>query len=292
MECQISNLNLKVRINQTGAELCSIVSQASGREFVWNANPDIWGSSAPVLFPIVGGLKNGQTSHNGKLYSMPRHGIVRHNSNIHVIAQEHDRITFRLTADEQTLEHYPFRFTFDINYRVKDNSLIITHTVKNTDDCDIYFSVGAHPAFNCPINEGESYTDCYLEFSERETLSTSPLTKDGLVKDESIPVLTDSNILPLTEHLFDNDALIFRNLKSHCVTLRSHKSDTAVAVEFPDFNYLGIWAKPNAPFVCIEPWLGIADSENGDGILEHKEAIIKLPVGQKSEAKYSIKIIE
>ena len=292
MECQISNLNLKVRINQTGAELCSIVSQASGREFVWNANPDIWGSSAPVLFPIVGGLKNGQTSHNGKLYSMPRHGLVRHNSNIHVFAQEHDRITFRLTADEQTLEHYPFRFTFDINYRVKDNSLIITHTVKNTDDCDIYFSVGAHPAFNCPINEGESYTDCYLEFSERETLSTSPLTKDGLVKDESIPVLTDSNILPLTEHLFDNDALIFRNLKSHCVTLRSHKSDTAVAVEFPDFNYLGIWAKPNAPFVCIEPWLGIADSENGDGILEHKEAIIKLPVGQKSEAKYSIKIIE
>ena len=292
MECQISNLNLTVKIEQTGAELSSIVSKSSGREFVWNANPEIWGSSAPVLFPIVGGLKNGQTSHNGKLYSMPRHGIVRHNSNIHVIAQENDRITFRLTADEQTLKHYPFRFTFDINYRVKDNSLIITHMIKNTDNCDMYFSVGAHPAFNCPINEGESYTDCYLEFSERETLSTSPLTKDGLVKDESIPVLNDSNILPLTEHLFDNDALIFRNLKSRCVTLRSHKSDTAVAVEFPDFNYLGIWAKPNAPFVCIEPWLGIADSEKGDGILEHKEAIIKLPVGQKFEAKYTVTIIE
>lgn len=292
MECQISNLNLKVRINQTGAELCSIVSQASGREFVWNGNPDIWGSTAPVLFPIVGGLKNGQTSHNGQIFSMPRHGIVRHNNNLHVLSQESDRITFRLTADEQTLKQYPFRFTFDISFRVKDNSLIISHLVKNTDNCDMYFSVGAHPAFNCPINDGESYTDCYLEFSERETLSTSPLTKDGLVKNESIPVLTDSNILPLTDHLFDNDALIFRNPKSRRVTLRSHKSDTAVAVDFPDFNYLGIWAKPQAPFVCIEPWLGIADSENCDGQLAHKEAIIKLPAGEKFEAKYTVTIIE
>ncbi|MBR4217420.1 MAG: hypothetical protein IKR71_00030 [Bacteroidales bacterium] len=112
------------------------------------------------------------------------------------------------------------------------------------------------------------------------------------MKNESIPVLTDSNILPLTDHLFDNDALIFRNPKSRRVTLRSHKSDTAVAVEFDDFNYLGIWAKPQAPFVCIEPWLGIADSENTDGLIEHKEAIIKLAAGQKFEAKYSIEIIE
>ncbi|MBR4217419.1 MAG: hypothetical protein IKR71_00025 [Bacteroidales bacterium] len=141
MECQISNLNLKVRINQTGAELSSIVSQASGREFVWNADPDIWGSSAPVLFPIVGGLKNGQTSHNGQIFSMPRHGIVRHNNNLHVLSQESDRITFRLTADDKTLKQYPFRFVFDINFRAKDNRLIITHIVKNTDNCDIYFSV-------------------------------------------------------------------------------------------------------------------------------------------------------
>lgn len=292
MECEISNLNLTVKIEQTGAELSSIVSKASGREFVWNADPSVWGSSAPVLFPIVGGLKNGQSSHNGVTFSMPRHGIVRHNTNIHVIEQEHDRITFRLTADERTLEHYPFRFTFDINFRVKDNNVIITHIIKNTDNQDMYFSVGAHPAFNCPINAGESYSDCYLEFSERETLSTSPLTPDGLVKNESISVLTDSNILPLTDHLFDNDALIFRNLKSRCVTLRSHKSDTAVAVEFPDFNYLGIWAKPQAPFVCIEPWLGVADSVDSDGLIEHKEAIIKLPAGEKFEAKYLVKIIE
>lgn len=292
MECKISNLNLEVKIEQTGAELSSIKSKSTGREFVWDANPDIWGSSAPVLFPIVGGLKNGQTCYDSKQYPMPRHGIVRHNPNIHVVSQESDRITLRLVASEQTQKQYPFLFTFDINYRVKDNSVIVSHTIKNNDTRDMFFSVGAHPAFNCPINKGESLTDCYLEFSERETLSTSPLTKDGLVKAESIPVIDNDNILPLTEHIFDNDALIFRNLKSRCVTLRSHKSDTALAVEFPDFNYLGIWAKPNAPFVCIEPWLGIADSENCDGMLEHKEAIIKLPAGEKFEAKYVIRIFE
>lgn len=292
MECKISNLNLEVRIEQTGAELTSIKSKSTGREFVWNADPSIWASSAPVLFPIVGGLKNGQTCYDGKQYSMPRHGIVRHNPNIHVVSQESDRITFRLTANEQTQKQYPFLFTFDINYRVKDNGVIVSHTIKNNDTRDMFFSVGAHPAFNCPINNGEKLTDYYLEFSERETLSTSPLTKDGLVKDEKIPVIDDNNILPITEHLFDNDALIFRNLKSRKVTLKSDKSDCSVAVEFADFNYLGIWAKPNAPFVCIEPWLGIADSENGDGLLEHKEAIIKLPAGEKFEAKYTIWITE
>lgn len=292
MECKISNLNLEVKIEQIGAELSSIKSKSTGREFIWNADPDIWASSAPVLFPIVGGLKNGQTMHNGKQYQMPRHGIVRHNQNIHVVNQETDRITLRLTADESTLKQYPFKFTFDINFRVKDNSVIVSHTIKNIDNCDMFFSVGAHPGFNCPINSGEEYSDCYIEFEQNETLSTSTLTPDGVVKNDSIEVLKNENILQLTDHLFDNDALIFRNLKSRKVTLRSHKSPTALEVEFPDFNYLGIWAKPQAPFVCIEPWLGIADSEDCDGELAHKEAIIKLPAGEKFEAKYIIRIIE
>jgi len=292
MECEISNLNLNVKIEQIGAELCSIKSKTTGREFVWNADPTIWGSSAPVLFPIVGGLKNGQTEYEGQQYSMPRHGIVRHNQRIHVLNQESDRITLRLAADENTRKQYPFNFTFDINFRVKDNSVVVNHIVKNNDSRDMFFSVGAHPAFNCPINEGESYEDCYLEFEERETLSTSTLTKDGLVRNDSVQIINNDNILPLTEHLFDNDALIFRNLKSRCVTLRSRKSDTALEVSFPDFNYLGIWAKPQAPFVCIEPWLGISDSETGDGKLVNKEAIIKLPAGEKFEAKYMIRIIE
>lgn len=292
MECKISNLNLEVKIEQIGAELCSIKSKSTDREFVWNADPTIWGSTAPVLFPIIGGLKNGETEYEGKKYAMPRHGIVRHNQRIHVVNQEADRITLRLASDELTHKQYPFDFTFDISFRVKDNSVIVNHIIKNTDTRDMYFSVGAHPAFNCPLNEGEHYSDYYLEFAERETLSTSTLTPDGLVRNDSVEVINNDTILPLTDHLFDNDALIFRNLKSRRVTLRSHKSDTALEVSFPDFNYLGIWAKPGAPFVCIEPWLGVADNIDGDGLLEHKEAIIKLPAGEKFEAKYSIRIIE
>jgi galactose mutarotase-like enzyme len=162
----------------------------------------------------------------------------------------------------------------------------------NLDDKTIYFHLGGHPGFKCPINEGENYSDYYLEFEHEENAATTLLSANGLISDDTKQILNNTNILPFTPNLFDNDALIFKDLKSRKVSLKSHKSNQILTVKFPDFNYLGIWAKPNAPFVCIEPWLGIADHENTDGDFLKKDKLISLVESEVFEAEYIVEIVE
>ncbi len=291
MKCTIENRNLKASIVSEGAELCSIISQATGIEYVWQADPLVWGSSAPVLFPIVGGLKNGSFTYGGKQYSMPRHGIVRRNADVHVVEQESDRITFELQTNERTLAQYPFKFTYKISYRLKDNSLIVTTSVRNDDDNDIFFSIGAHPAFNCPIHADQSYSDYYIDFGTKEDLLSETLNADALVSGKTRTVSQGSGRINLTYSTFEHDALMFKNLKSRKATLCSEKYGPVLSVEYDDYKYIGIWAKPNADFVCIEPWLGIADSYNTDGDFTKKDGIIRLEMGGTFSAKYSINIL-
>ena len=154
------------------------------------------------------------------------------------------------------------------------------------------FSIGGHPAFTCPLNAGESYSDYYLEFEKVENSETWQVNKDGLIEKETLPTLTNTKTLNLHPHLFDNDALVFKDLKSSKVSLKSRKSPQVLSVEFEDFPYLGIWAKPNADYVCIEPWIGVSDSVESDRILEHKEGIRSLGAKEKFKAIYSISISE
>lgn len=291
MKCTIENRNLKASIVSEGAELCSIKSQATGIEYVWQADPLVWGSSAPVLFPIVGGLKNGSFTYGGKQYSMPRHGIVRRNADVHVVEQESDRITFELQTNERSLAQYPFKFTYKISYRLKDNSLIVTTSVRNDDDNGIFFSIGAHPAFNCPIHADQSYSDYYIDFGTKEDLLSETLNADALVSGKTRTVSQGSGRINLTYSTFEHDALMFKNLKSRKATLCSEKYGPVLSVEYDDYKYIGIWAKPNADFVCIEPWLGIADSYNTDGDFTKKDGIIRLEKGGTFSAKYSINIL-
>ncbi|QRQ99971.1 aldose 1-epimerase family protein [Dyadobacter sandarakinus] len=290
MNFTIENDELSIAVQQTGAELRSIRSVKTGKEFMWNADPAVWASSAPVLFPVIGAIKNGFVKYKGNEYAVPRHGIVRNNAKVSLLAQIADSLTFGLQADGDTLKIYPFQFEFRITYRLDGSRIIVEHEIKNHGDEEMLFSLGGHPAFRCPMNEGEVYEDYYLEFEREENESTWLLEDNGLVSSRTRPVLEHTNILPLHAHLFDNDALIFKNLKSRKVTLKSTKSGQTVSLYYDEFPYLGIWAKPGGHFVCIEPWLGIADSADSDQQFEQKEGILKLAAGQTFKASFTIEI--
>jgi galactose mutarotase-like enzyme len=292
MNHSISNQYFQVSVQQKGTEISSIKSLKTGREFMWNANPEIWGSHAPVLFPAIGSFKNGECTIDGKTYKIPKHGFIRNNETIVLESQTSEELNFQLDYSDATLAIYPYKFRFNILFKLDNNKLIVSHKVTNLDDKAIHFHLGGHPGFKCPINENETYSDYYLEFEETETAATTLLSANGLISDETKPILNNTKILPLTPNLFDNDALIFKDLKSRKVSLKSHKSSQILTVSFPDFNYLGIWAKPNAPFVCIEPWLGIADHDNTNGDFLKKDGLITLPKGEVFEAEYLIEIEE
>lgn len=292
MTHSIFNSHFKVDVLSKGVEISSIKSQKTGKEYMWEANPDIWGSHAPVLFPAIGSFKNKECTIDGVTYQIPKHGFIRHNEAIQLKNKTSDTLEFELEYSPATFKIYPYKFRFNISFQLKGNQLIVLHRVENLDANDIFFCLGGHPAFKCPVNEGEVYSDYYLEFEHEENAATTLLSSNGLISDQTRPILTNTNILPLRNDLFNDDALIFKDLKSRKVSLKSHQSNQVLTVTYPDFEYLGIWAKPNAPFVCIEPWLGIADHENTDGDFLKKDGLITLPKGETFTAEYVIKIEE
>lgn len=290
MQHSINNDYLQIRVLTKGTEISSIKSKKTGAEYMWQANPNIWGSHAPVLFPAIGSFKNDECTINGLVYKIPKHGFIRNNENIVLANKTSDELHFQLAYSAETLRIFPYKFRFNIFFKLEKNKLIVSHKIENLDDKTMFFALGGHPAFKCPINEGEAYSDYYLEFETEENAATTLLSANGLISDNTEQILTNTHILPLRNDLFDNDALIFKTLKSRKVSLKSHQSNQILTVDYQDFNYLGIWAKPNAPFVCIEPWLGIADHENTDGDFLKKDGLIALPKGEIFIADYSIEI--
>ena len=292
MNHQIENDLFKIAITSIGAEISSFKSKTSKTEYIWQADPKIWGSHAPVLFPIVGGLRDDQFEYQGKYYSLNRHGFVRRNKNLKLINHSNTSISLQLQADETTRIQYPFNFIFTIHYSLRKNILEVKHEIENTDQHDIYFSLGAHPAFNCPVHDHEAYEDYFLKFEEIENLKTWNLNKYGLIEQEGENIVKHTDILPLHKHLFDNDALIFKSLKSRKISLCHQHSPHKIIVRYEDFRSIGIWAKPAAPFICIEPWLGYADAADSNYRIQEKEGIIKLKPNRTFTASYSIEVRE
>ncbi len=289
----LENNQLKIAVNKKGAELCKITSVKNNTEFMWDANPNVWGSFAPNLFPIIGALKNDTYIFNNQEYKLPKHGMVRNNDAVVLYEQTANSLTFKLTYSDATLKIYPFKFEFFITYKLINNSIEVLHTVKNVDDTPLYFSIGGHPAFKCPVFENEAYEDYFLEFQHIENSKTHLINMDnGLISDKTKPIFNNTNKLVLTHDLFNEDALIFKDLKSKKVALKSKTHGEVLSVSYKDFPYLGIWAKPTGNYVCVEPWLGIADSEDTNQDFKTKEGIIKLEVGKSFEASYFIEIHE
>ena len=285
---QLENNNFSVKINGIGAELCSFIAKKTGVEYVWQGNPTYWGSTAPVLFPIIGALKDGVFIHNAQEFAVPKHGFIRHNENLQIHRKLDHEITFSLASSEELKKSYPFDFQFNITFTLKDNVLEVSHKVVNTGKDDLWFSLGGHPAFNCPLLPNEKYDDYYLDFNQEVSLSTTVLSAKGLLTDEHFEVISKGRELGLSEELFANDALIFKDIESKKVSLKSKNHSHGLAVSFTDFKNLGVWAKYRAPFVCIEPWLGVTDHQNTNGVFMEKEGIIGLPKGEKFMAKFEI----
>ncbi len=284
----IENQFLKVTINLKGAELSSIINKENGKEYLWQADPSHWPRHSPILFPIVGRLRNDEFFYNGMNYSLSQHGVAR-DLDFSVVEQKENSALFELRSNPEIRIAYPFKFLLQVGYELKENTININYQVTNKDHSKMYFSIGAHPGFNCPLNEDEKRSDYSLVFEKKETLSTQQL-KEGIRADQFTPVLDDSNVILIEDNLFDNDALIFRDVQSESITLQNG-DEKLVSVNFKGFPYLGIWSKSSdSPFICIEPWYGVADHEKHNHKLEEKEGILSLDPKNHFKASYSISI--
>lgn len=290
MHYTIESESLRVQVNEIGVELSSIQSKSTGQEYLWQGSPEYWTGQAPVLFPIVGALKEGKTNYQGKDYYLPKHGFVRDSSLSRLVAQLPNQLVFQVDSNEETRSMYPFEFRLELSFTLIGSRLEVSHRVSNTGAGELYYSLGGHPAFNCPIDSGEKLEDYLIEFPEVEQDHIWLITDQGLIGEKGETVLNHSKTIPLHAHIFDQDALIFKNLKSKSVALAHRERGSWIKMEFSDFDYLGIWAKPGAPFVCLEPWLGIGDSHDHSGKLQEKEGIRVLAPGHSEVKSYRITI--
>lgn len=281
------NDHWRVRIRPQGTELTSLFHKPTQTEHLWQADPTVWPWHGPNLFPVVGGCLDNQILVNGQAYPMERHGFCRR-STFENTESTATHAVFTLRSSDATRAVYPYEFLFQIVYELDGPRLTVTYRVVNEDQQPVYFQVGAHPAFNVPFRDGDAYEDYVIAFEQTEPLETHRLSANGYFTGETEAVATVGNELPLTRHLFDRDALVFKNLRSRSVSLRSRKHNQALTVGFSDFPYLGLWAKPSASFVCIEPWLGCADSEGQPVPIEQKELVQHVAPGEVFEASWTV----
>lgn len=278
---KLKNDKLEVSLTTLGAELTSI--KYNDYEYLWQADKKYWARHAPVLFPIVGKLKNDECEIKGQKYNMTQHGFAR-DMEFGVFAQTETSVTFLLEQNEETMKKYPFEFELYIKYEIVENKVFVKYTVVNSGNDNMFFSIGGHPAFNI---EGE-YKDCVIEFETPET-QNKIFVENGFIKFTDETRIENAKELKLDNNSFDQDAIIFKDLESSIVTLKS-KNNRSVKVNIGGFPYLGIWSKEQAPFICIEPWFGIADTEQHDGNFRKKKGIIELDIGEEFEAGYSIEV--
>jgi len=282
----LKNDYLEVIANKKGAELISIKLLEDNTQYLWQGDSITWSDHAIVQFPIIGNLKNGEYYYNDLIYKMMSHGFAR-TSNFKITEQSKDKVVFQLKSNTTTKELYPFDFTFKITYRLEKKTIKIIFDILNEDEKEMYFSLGYHPGFNCPLKVGENMEDYYLEFSEIEEVNRL-IMKDNLIDSIQKNYLLDNKI-QLHKTLFQEDAIILKDIKSASVSLKNKLNDKSVTVSFGDVPYLGLWSpKKFGDFVCIEPWYGIPDIKNTTGDISQKKGIITLP--QKDSYKWECEI--
>ncbi|HAA9660670.1 TPA_asm: aldose 1-epimerase family protein [Listeria monocytogenes] len=287
---KLENEVLLVEMKTAGAELTRIFHKDTGLEYLWNADSKFWGRHSPVLFPTVGRLVDDTYLVDGKQYHLGQHGFAR-DRDFQVIEQTENTVRFELDADEDSLAIYPYKFKLSIIYTIEKNTVAVSYEVENTDNKRIYFSIGAHPAFHLPLTDGTTFEDYYLDFGTEENLET--LCLEGSYRSGEIKKIIDepARYLPLSYDLFKNDALIFEALKQKEMTIKSDKTPHFVKVSFPEFPFVGVWtAKPGTPFLCIEPWYGIADGAGESVELRDKAGIEQLEPEAVFASEYEITV--
>ncbi|MBR3781465.1 MAG: aldose 1-epimerase family protein [Clostridia bacterium] len=277
---KIENKFLICEIDDMGAQLHSLISKENGKEYIWQGNPDVWYGQAPVLFPVIGQLINDKYFYNGVEYTMPKHGLAR-KLLFKVKECEGAKAVFSLESDENTLKSYPFDFEYLVTFELKEKSLVNTMTVINKTKGEMYFSVGAHPGFNCNVGD-------VIEFEQTETLATERIDKENLIIPEKFPFMENEKSFVITKEIFEPDALILSDIKSEKLRI---KGENEIEFTFGKCPFLGIWAKPGAPYVCIEPWYGVNDGRDVKSDISEKRGIERLDEGETFEFSWTAEII-
>lgn len=267
---------LEIKTTSKGAELISC--KLNGEEKIHDGE-SFWNRHAPILFPIVGKLKDNQTEIEGKIYKMGQHGFAR-DMEFKKIGEN----KYVLTSNAETLEKYPYEFELYVSYEVENNKLITKYNVQNKSNKVIMFGIGGHPAFKCDYSSG----NCKLEFENEENNIEVLQLEDGLIakKVEKEKYIL-GNTIKLDKDIFNSDAIIMKNISSNKITLKQNE-EKILTFNFKDFPYLAVWSKQGAPFVCIEPWFNTADKIDSSGKFEEKENIIKLKQNENFECKYEV----
>lgn len=278
-QLRITNGVITALISTKGAELKSVVKD--GKEYLWDGNPDIWSGQAPLLFPICGGLKDDKYRFEGKEYTLKKHGFARL-SEFEIERKEEASITFILRSKEEIKKQYPFDFELRVTYTLLDNKIDVAYAVKNVGSGDMYFSIGAHEGYACSGGI-EEYS---LVFDKEENLTCNIL--DGNLLEYNTYSVGEGRELPLKYDFFAIDALTFLNLKSRGVDLVHKTTGKSLRVEYDGFDYLFVWTKPNANYICIEPWCGIPDFVDSDFDITKKRGIVKLEANGEKVLTHSI----
>ena len=282
MNITISNQQIKATINTLGAELIRL--EKKNQDYIWTIDETYWNKTSPILFPIVGRLKNDTYTIEGKTYELPRHGFAR-NFEFELENQTENTVVLLFTENQETLKHYPFQFELRLKYELIENSLKINYSILNKSQETMPFSIGAHPAFAI---DG-LFSDYTLDFNQSENFISYELEKEQFNNSfKKIP--SENGKINLDYALFEKDALVFKHLKSNILTLL-RKNQPYISVEFKGFPYLGIWTKPNAPFLCIEPWCGLADNINHNGNIYQKEGIQLLDNNTEFQREINITLL-
>jgi galactose mutarotase-like enzyme len=289
----LKNGIIEIGVNLHGAELKSLRRTDTGTEYLWCGDPAYWNRTSPVLFPFVGGVRNGVYRHEGTEYQMSQHGFAR-DRDFTLISQTEDAVWFGLEDDEESRGVYPFAFHLEIGYQLLENGVKVMWKVENPSEETMYFAIGAHPAFNCPLKEGDKQTDCALRLQDRDGKNLAYFIntifgQGGTVTNAHEAVNLQEGILPVTETLFDYDAKVIEEGQTQRVSLLDGNGEEYLAVEF-SAPLVGIWSPPKkkAPFICIEPWYGRCDKDVFEGELKDREWELKLAPGGVFQAEYKI----
>ena len=288
MNHKIYNDFLEVFVDDNGAQLNSLQKIGEDIEYIWQADAKYWNRSSPILFPIVGKLLDNEYEYKNKTYSLSQHGFAR-DCKFELVEQEDDLLVFRLKSNEDSLKNYPFSFELYLSYKLVKNNLEVSYKVVNKTEGEILFSIGAHPAFNWPLFD-EKKEDFYFEFEDINSLETMPLD-NGCITTSRKNIKLDDNKLNLSEKVFSDDALIVENKNINTISFKNRVNEKYIKVKFDGFSHLGLWSMPSgAPFICIEPWHGIADNINHDKKLENKDGILKLLKDEVFNSSYFIEV--
>lgn len=284
----VNSGTLTAQINPLGAQL-SVLRDNAGRDLLWDGNPAIWAGRAPLLFPIVGALNGGKYRLGTERYALSRHGFAR-GSRFTITGTGSNQAAFRLTSDDASRRIYPFEFDLDVLFALEGATLTIESRISNRGNAFLPASLGYHPAFRWPLPFGRSRSSHYIEFDSSESSPARRLNSEGLLAPESFATPIVDGRLALVDELFANDALIFDALRSRRVTYGADHGPR-IGVSFPDSPYLGVWTKPGADFMCIEPWNGIADPQGFADDFSRKPGVFQVAPGATRSIRIAISLL-